>query len=208
MCGAEYRYTHSKQRTCGRTCGLELRRREGTLRKKWPTTRVYFPQCLECGAVFTARRPEARLCSDDCRASRRVAWRAKDKRRPPVDWVRRCACGVAIDRHRQKCDACIEANRRAARQRKRKADKARHRGIKSEPYTLIEIAERDRFKCGLCRRKVPMNRAVPHPKAPTIDHVLPIAVGGDDTRANVQLAHFQCNVRKSVGGSQQLALIG
>ena len=54
-----------------------------------------------------------------------------------------------------------------------------------------------------------MTKAVPHPRAPTVDHVVPIAEGGDDTRANVQLAHFLCNSTKSNGGGvEQLALIG
>lgn len=73
---------------------------------------------------------------------------------------------------------------------------------------LAEIAARDRRTCQLCRRRVAMTKAVPHPKAPTIDHVLPIAAGGQDIRANVQLAHFECNWRKSDGGTQQLALVG
>jgi len=53
-----------------------------------------------------------------------------------------------------------------------------------------------------------MTKVVPHPKAPTIDHIVPLSAGGDDTKANVQLAHFSCNTRKNVGGSQQLRIIG
>lgn len=79
----------------------------------------------------------------------------------------------------------------------------------SEPYTLAEVAERDGDRCGLCGRKVDMRRRNPHPLAPTIDHVLPISRGGDDTRANVQLAHRACNIAKGArGGGEQLALIG
>lgn len=49
----------------------------------------------------------------------------------------------------------------------------------------------------------------PHPLAASIDHVLPIAHGGGDVPANVQLAHLRCNVRKrDRGGAEQLALIG
>ncbi len=48
----------------------------------------------------------------------------------------------------------------------------------------------------------------PEPLAPTIDHIVPISKSGDDTRANVQLAHFLCNSVKGPRGSQQLALIG
>lgn len=53
-----------------------------------------------------------------------------------------------------------------------------------------------------------MTEVVPHPKAPTIDHVVPVSEGGDDTRTNVQLACFRCNSAKGARGSQQLALIG
>ena len=31
VCSTEYYRSYSKQRTCGRQCGLELRRREGTV---------------------------------------------------------------------------------------------------------------------------------------------------------------------------------
>ncbi|MEU1559503.1 HNH endonuclease signature motif containing protein [Streptomyces mirabilis] len=92
-----------------------------------------------------------------------------------------------------------------AKNRRRRAAK---RGGTSEPYTLAEIAARDRERCGLCGGRVAMRQVAPHPKAPTIDHVVPVSEGGDDTRANVQLAHFRCNSAKGARGSQQLALIG
>ena len=54
-----------------------------------------------------------------------------------------------------------------------------------------------------------MSLVNPQPQAPTIDHIFPISVSRDDTRANVQLAHRRCNIRKGArGGGEQLALIG
>jgi 5-methylcytosine-specific restriction endonuclease McrA len=47
-----------------------------------------------------------------------------------------------------------------------------------------------------------MTVKVPEPLAPTIDHIVPVSKGGDDTRANVQLAHFRCN---SVKGNREAA---
>jgi 5-methylcytosine-specific restriction endonuclease McrA len=38
-----------------------------------------------------------------------------------------------------------------------------------------------------------MDVNVPEALAPTIDHVVPVSRGGDDIKANVQLAHFRCN---------------
>jgi 5-methylcytosine-specific restriction endonuclease McrA len=47
--------------------------------------------------------------------------------------------------------------------------------------------------CRLCGDPMMMGQAVPHPKAPTIDHVIPLAKGGTHEPANVQAAHFLCN---------------
>jgi len=78
-----------------------------------------------------------------------------------------------------------------------------------EPYTLHEIAERDARICGLCGGDVDMLIRNPDPRAPTIDHVVPLSLGGDDIKANVQLAHRACNTAKGARGSgEQLALIG
>jgi 5-methylcytosine-specific restriction endonuclease McrA len=127
----------------------------------------------------------------------------------------RCACGTQIPARRQKCGDCLAAGKKLRRQRKKRAERARKRGVRREPYTLAEIAARDRYRCGICiaegrsrQARIAMTKTVPHPKAPTIDHVVPLAKGGDDTRANIQLAHFGCNARKHTGGTQQLALIG
>jgi 5-methylcytosine-specific restriction endonuclease McrA len=86
-------------------------------------------------------------------------------------------------------------------QEKNRRRRAAKRGGASEPYTLAEVAVRDDFRCGLCGDSVPMTVRVPDPLAPTTDHIVPVSKGGDDTRANVQLAHFRCNSVKGNRGS-------
>jgi 5-methylcytosine-specific restriction endonuclease McrA len=66
----------------------------------------------------------------------------------------------------------------------------------AEGYTLAEIARRDRYTCGLCHKRVAMKQQMPHPRSPVVDHIMPIARGGDDTKANVWLAHWYCNAVK------------
>lgn len=88
------------------------------------------------------------------------------------------------------------SNQRARWQSKNRKRRAILRGALSEKYTTLEIADRDSYKCGLCGKLVDMSLAAPDLGSPTIDHVLPIARGGNDTRDNVQLAHFGCNSRK------------
>src|SRR6185503_15219187 len=99
---------------------------------------------------------------------------------------------------RNKCDECLAASRRRRKQSERRRRRAL-RTVARESYTVAEIAARDRYACGICHRRVAMTQAVPHPKAPTIDHIIPLSEHGPDTKANVRLAHFICNSRRGVG---------
>jgi 5-methylcytosine-specific restriction endonuclease McrA len=57
-------------------------------------------------------------------------------------------------------------------------------------------------RCALCGEPMPKGRFdVPHAtvwkkKRPTFDHIRPRLKGGTDDRANLQLAHAECNWRK------------
>lgn len=66
-----------------------------------------------------------------------------------------------------------------------------------------KVYERDQWTCQLCSEPVRMDMVhtlgtpKPHPLAPTIDHVIPLARGGTHDMDNVQTAHFMCNCLKS-----------
>jgi hypothetical protein len=206
ICGNTYRKTYSKQRTCGRACGWALRIREGKVPEPRPMQPTPPKTCAECGQSY--REGGHRYCSPPCSLA---AQRRRDLLRygkTPEDVDRCGGCNEPVPLRRKRCDDCKAQAAREAKRRKRRAEKARRRGVIHERYTLAEIARRDRSTCKLCGKRVAMTKSVPHPKAPTIDHILPIAAGGQDVRANVQLAHFECNWKKSDGGTQQLALIG
>lgn len=211
VCAALYVRNYSGQRTCGRACGANFRAANLAIRyqeskvAKAPDLYV----CTVCSVEFAGSR--RRYCSNACymEGQKRLnsAW-ARGHRPPRRE---RCPCGTQVQPPRVKCDPCVERSRLATKQRGRRRRRALMKGVISEAYTLAEIAERDRFRCGICRKRVAMTRAVPHPGAPTADHILPLAAGGDDTRANVQLAHFSCNYTKRdgvAGAGEQLALIG
>lgn len=237
QCGAEFLGWKRGLRFCSRTCyGMSSRRKREcpdcgcataarraevvrcrpcaaeAARKIPKISKVYFPECLQCGARFTSRRSlRVPTCSEACKRAE-SAMRSKAKYVPHPRLA--CDCGASLDRwtkaqpHRRRCDDCKKVAVARGRAQAKRRRRARKRGAISEPYTLAEIAVRDGRRCGICKRKVQMKRAVPHPKAPTIDHIVPLADGGDDTRVNVQLACFLCNSIKSDGGVQQLALIG
>ena len=52
--------------------------------------------------------------------------------------------------------------------------------------------------CAICGRPVNFDLPFPDPMSPTLDHIVPIAKGGDPAALNnLQLAHLQCNRRKA-----------
>lgn len=65
-----------------------------------------------------------------------------------------------------------------------------------ERFADAEIAARDNWTCGLCHLPIDCESAWPAPGSLVIDHIVPLALGGTHTRANVQAAHCLCNGRK------------
>jgi hypothetical protein len=166
-------------------------------------------ECVICGNEFQPSETTVRRWGEQKTCSRACHTAAMHQARFTPS-VRACAgCGVSIVAlPGAMCSECrVERKRDQWRQKNRKR-RAELRAAASEPYTLAEIAERDRYCCQLCREPVDMSVAAPDPWSPSIDHIVPLADGGDDTRANVQLAHRTCNTRKGVRGAQQLALVG
>ena len=52
--------------------------------------------------------------------------------------------------------------------------------------------------CAICGKPVDKKLKAPHPLAPTIDHIIPVAKGGHPSDIdNLQLAHATCNRQKS-----------
>jgi HNH endonuclease len=75
--------------------------------------------------------------------------------------------------------------------------------------TNAQILERDRWRCGICRKRIGKKLKWPHPRSASIDHVVPLSEGGDDTAANKRAAHLGCNCgRRNRSGGEQLAMIG
>jgi 5-methylcytosine-specific restriction endonuclease McrA len=71
----------------------------------------------------------------------------------------------------------------------------------------LQIAERDLWICQLCRKPVYDKYRFPHPKSASIDHIIPVAHGGNDERRNLQLVHLICNHKRSIHGPAQMRLL-
>lgn len=89
--------------------------------------------------------------------------------------------------------------------------RGRRRALKKDAFVANvyrrKVFEADGYRCHLCNRKTDPTKQAPHPRAPTLDHVIPLARGGTHEPANVRTACFLCNCLKSDrGGGEQFAL--
>jgi 5-methylcytosine-specific restriction endonuclease McrA len=96
---------------------------------------------------------------------------------------------------------------------KRRARNRRRRAILNQvervEYRDADIFDRDRWTCHLCGKKIPKAVKWPDSRSPSIDHLIPISLGGADAPWNVRAAHVGCNLAKHTKAmNEQLMLIG
>lgn len=152
--------------------------------------------CLTCLTVKAAGHMASA-------AHKRAAYRARFV--PVEPHPTTCSqCGVTfVGKWQTQCPACSSEVHRRSRRRRR----ARIAAVPSKTYRAVDVYERDGWRCHLCGESTRRDGRWPHPKAPTIDHLVPISAGGGDTLANVATAHSICNTRRGASGPAQLRLI-
>lgn len=90
-----------------------------------------------------------------------------------------------------------------------KSRRARKRAAFVEHIDPAVVFERDGWRCQLCGDDVSRDVDPRHPKAPSVDHIVPLARGGLHEYTNVQCAHYGCNSSKrDRDQAAQLALFG
>ena len=198
-CGKTYQTTRPAGRACSLTCRWFISPQ--TVK----SSQLAWHQCRSC--LRWLARPGQRHCSAACR-ERPPAAKAK-RRRWVMGVCTRCGSDfVAVDYTfdprclPHTCSVLCARREANARRRVRKHD------AYVAPVYRQRIFERDRWRCQLCGKKVRRTAKVPHPLAPVIDHIVPLARGGTHEPKNVQCAHYLCNAIKSDGGTDQLLLFG
>jgi 5-methylcytosine-specific restriction endonuclease McrA len=88
-----------------------------------------------------------------------------------------------------------QKHQRAERERHH-AQRQRQKAAGGEQFEPREVFDRDGWRCGICGTAVNQALRYPHPMSASLDHVVPLALGGKHARANTRLAHLSCNLRK------------
>lgn len=195
--GSQQIYCTAKCRVTAQRKRAAVGRNEREAAKRADLRRQIRKVCIHCGETFTPKKSLGKqLCSDECRSARGRDSLSRTCSMPECDLPHR-AKGLCNKHYR----AILRAEGRIKPQpwddKKRDAyqrRKAVKRGASTgRPVLRDEIAERDGFTCGLCSEPVDMAVQWPDPLSPTLDHIVPLALGGPHDPDNVQLAHLTCN---------------
>ena len=190
-CGESFLSDRKDAKYCSPECvHLSQRTYKGTIR-----------ECAICGAEYEPCTRDQKCCSKKCQMA--ATHRAmKDATKVTKQCV---TCGddyMADPRaaNSKYCDPCRMKlySHNGARNRARKW------GVEYEPIDKMKVFARDHWKCGICGERVDQRKRYPHSDSASLDHIVPISVGGGHVWSNVQCSHLGCNSSKynTVANSQ------
>src|SRR5690554_1341661 len=167
--------------------------------------------CRGCGAPFEpwSRAVHPGSAGSHCRDC--YNRKCRDRQTGP----RLCeVCGGERGKGRRYCDRCAPeaiARNRAERDKLRDRSGRVKRpppvyygpsGLLTRDQVVDRLRRRDGPNCALCGR--PFNSEARRRRDQlSIDHILPVKLGGTDHITNLQLAHMGCNSRKGFGESPE-----
>lgn len=152
--------------------------------------------CLQCNGSLT--RNQSKFCSGTC----------QNRHARGTPNARFCRVCSKVFPTWERAAICSPECRKALQRSNEHQRRAKIRGGAREIFSAREIFERDKWICQLCGKKT--NRSVHHRHnlAPSLDHILPIKLGGGHTRTNTQCTHLMCNFIKQGRAIGQLRMFG
>lgn len=150
--------------------------------------------CEFCGQSFMPKKRDAKYCADKwCSQAAYHRRKALGQELPKSFDVSCNGCGTQFTAKKSDARWCSKtcANRHWGNVRARQA-RVRDAGS----YADRDVFIRDNWVCHLCGEAIDPDLPRTDSMGATIDHVMPLARGGDDSLENVRAAHFLCNVRK------------
>lgn len=198
---------------CSKACRTKAyeNKRKSSLRAAEPN-RIFagsICSCQHCSASFQAVRHDQKFCSANCRQKAQWDRLARSGVNRSAVWFGDCAdCGQLIAvRHSSVVGVKICRKCRVARNRtinSRKNHERRSAGVLT--VSVDDLARRDGSRCNLCNKQIDMSLPGSHKFGPTIDHLLPVSMGGTNDAANLALAHRTCNTIRGNRGAVQMLM--
>ena len=197
--------TGPRKTYCSDRCRQKANSRRATEKAKQKVARARASAkktCPTCSTVFTpAKSLSQKYCSKTCRPN-------------SLAYSMSSYCTVdGCDRPRAARELCKMHYRREARgdgrerppewdDRRRANHQVRRErlagGRNSDRTILAGLLARPDRECPECGDEIDLSLKWPDPKSRTIDHIVPIALGGKHELENCQLMHLSCNASKGV----------
>ena len=181
--------------------------------KEGASCKIRVRRFKQCGGMYLKKNGSL-YCSKECRnkkSARAMRVRYKEQwTRPNPFLCKWCGKEVVVEYGEKIRAYCsFKCQQRQIKANSRHKRRAVMRGAFIERVDLCKVYERDRGRCHLCGGKISLKNKFPHPKSMSLDHVVPLSMGGTHEMKNVRLAHFICNSVKGVGvwpGGEQMLL--
>lgn len=186
--------------------------------------------CVECSGMFdqVISRGSVRKYCDQCvdGVRRRHQVDRLPRRRQVAETLHRAAarevacarcccvfCPLYASKYREGgyCKPCADEVQRLKSNSKVGDNLARARkfGVARRYFNELHILERDGWRCQLCGVSTPKRlRGTRDDRAPELDHIVPLSVGGAHLPENVQCACRRCNQQKRAKARGQMKLEG
>lgn len=194
-------------RCCSRECGFKWIRdtkREKLLEKiSGSTCFAEWRKCRYCESLFLSRRESKWFCSISC-----------SSKTATISGLKCIDCGEKREVYSQRCTECRvkHASRPElleAKKRWKKLGKARRRAkgkaVISAPVSLADVISKYGKRCHICGKVVDVS-TTNEPHSATMDHIVPLSLGGWHDLSNLRPAHHLCNSLKGSSFTGQLML--
>ena len=201
-CGKAFQPNRAgRTKYCSRGCWFEFSSAKSNLVAGLSAShKVHRVKCGWCGCRFDSRNRKI-YCSEKCSYFFHFT---QARMKAEAEFVavefscRECGKRVQTSYGQPKTSFCSYACRRRNHGRiRRKIERARLREVQVERVDPIKVFNRDGWRCQICGTKTQKaKRGKVHPKAPELDHIVPLSVGGEHSYRNTQCACRECNSKK------------
>ena len=174
----------------------------------------YIKLCKVCGKEFTTKYHNQQVCSDKCKSERQSEYNKEIRilKFKPKIFICKC-CGKEIVSEygntiktfcSKECSKRYSDNRSFKKRLIAYSSKHRTKIVYDANISLTKVYKRYSGICAICGETcnyedyVITNEGyfIAGMNYPSIDHIKPIAKGGQHTEDNIQLAHRSCNMEK------------
>lgn len=165
--------------------------------------------CLWCADKFETIYDTKVYCQRSCKErakQSRVYTRKNQEFDIPLNRVRRLVRTIYITT----CKNCAEIIRsgwknkiycdntcaRMFRETKKRVLEIKKFDKISAPNIVARIYYRDKGLCGICKEPIDLRLQYPDRQCLSIDHIVPVSLGGTNLQSNLQPSHLICNSKR------------